>query len=285
MAITAADIHNMSFAIDRKGYDVDEVDVFLEHVADEIDAMNNQIEQLEAQLEDARFGGFDAPAHIEAAPAAAAPVIDDAALAEKDARIAELEKRADGLARQLEAKKADDSAISQVLINAQRLADETVANAKAQSVSIVQDAQDEAQRILDQAEGEKQEVIDAIQKLEDDREDAREEYQDLLKDFISDATRKLAEIGGDAPALRLSAHARPQASGLARSQATEPASATGQTALPVQVPINASAAPTYTTPQATGPVVTPATPIPSAVEKDLSGFGDTDDDFEFEEID
>ena len=40
MAITAADIQNVSFSIDRKGYDVDEVDVFLEHVADEVDAMN-----------------------------------------------------------------------------------------------------------------------------------------------------------------------------------------------------------------------------------------------------
>ena len=43
MAITSAEIHNQSFSIDRKGYDVDEVDVFLEHVADEIDGMNAQI--------------------------------------------------------------------------------------------------------------------------------------------------------------------------------------------------------------------------------------------------
>ena len=55
--------------------------------------------------------------------------------------------------------------------------------------------------------------------------------------------------------------------------------------MPVQAPINASAVPAYTTPQATGPVVTPATPVPSAVDKDFSGFGDTDDGFEFEEID
>lgn len=47
MAITSAEIHNQSFSIDRKGYDVDEVDVFLEHVADEIDGMNAQIAQLE----------------------------------------------------------------------------------------------------------------------------------------------------------------------------------------------------------------------------------------------
>ena len=42
MALTAADIQNVSFSIDRKGYDVDEVDVFLERVADEVDAMNKE---------------------------------------------------------------------------------------------------------------------------------------------------------------------------------------------------------------------------------------------------
>ena len=88
MAITAAEIHNMSFSIDRKGYDVDEVDVFLEHVADEIDAMNNQIAQLEGQLDD-RFDGFDTPAHIEPVQAG----VSDQVLAEKDARIAELERQ------------------------------------------------------------------------------------------------------------------------------------------------------------------------------------------------
>lgn len=55
MAITSAEIHNQSFSIDRKGYDVDEVDVFLEHVADEIDGMNAQIAQLENQLDDRKF--------------------------------------------------------------------------------------------------------------------------------------------------------------------------------------------------------------------------------------
>ena len=96
MAITASDIHNQSFSIDRKGYDVDEVDVFLEHVADEIDGLNDQIAQLEAQLDDSKFDGFDTPARIMddmddeplSAPVSAA---DAEELAAKDARIAELE--------------------------------------------------------------------------------------------------------------------------------------------------------------------------------------------------
>ena len=51
MAITASDIHNQSFSIDRKGYDVDEVDEFLEHVANEIDILNSTIAELENEAD------------------------------------------------------------------------------------------------------------------------------------------------------------------------------------------------------------------------------------------
>lgn len=268
MAITSAEIHNQSFSIDRKGYDVDEVDVFLEHVADEIDGMNAQIAQLEGQLDDSKFDGFDTPARVEAPIAE----VDDAALAEKDERIADLE-------RQLEAKKADDNAIAQALIIAQRSADEIISNANAQAAATIKDAEDEGARIVDKAEAERQKVLDAIKKLEDDREDVREDYKDLLTDFIGDATRKLAEIGGDVPApMPASAHAR--------TVDVVEAEATGRVTAPAQAPINRDGAGAYTVPQAaTGAVVAPATPMPSGVEKDLSGFGDADDAFEFEELD
>ncbi len=265
MAITSAEIHNQSFSVDRRGYDVDEVDVFLEHVADEIDDMNAQIAQLESQMDDGKFDGFDKPARIEA------PAVDDAVLAEKDERIADLE-------RQLEAKKADDNAIAQALIIAQRSADEIIANANAQAAASVKDAEDEAQRILDKAEADRQKVLDAIKKLEEGREDAREEYKDLLTDFISDATRKLAEIGGTPLAASApSAHAR--------SVVAVEASSSDRVTASAQAPINRDGAAAYAAPQATGAVVAPATPKPSGVEKDLSGFGDADDAFEFEEID
>ena len=241
MAITSAEIHNQSFSIDRKGYDVDEVDVFLEHVADEIDGMNAQIAQLENQLDDRKFEGFDTPARVEA------PVVvtDDAA---------------------------------QALIIAQRSADEIIANANAQAAATIKDAEDEGTRIVDKAEAERQKVLDAIKKLEDDREDVREDYRDLLTDFIGDATRKLAEIGGEMPAsLPVSAHAR--------TIDVVETTATGRVTAPAQAPINRDGAGAYSVPQATGAVVAPATPTPSGVEKDLSGFGDADDAFEFEEID
>lgn len=276
MAITSSDIHNQSFSIDRKGYDVDEVDVFLEHVAAEIDELNEQIAQLESQADDDRFGGFDTPAHVEEEPEDEQPSSD--VLAEKDARIAELEAA-------LEAKKADDNAIAQALIIAQRSADEIIANANAKAAQTIKDAEAEADRIMDRVEGQRQDVIDNIKQLEDDREDSREEYQELLRDFIADASRKLAEIGGDAPAANVatSMHARPASAAVAASAVVveEPVEPRNQQA-PIRPEGEVAA---YTTPQAGATVAVAAMPKPSAVEKDFSGFGDADDEFEFEEID
>lgn len=284
MAITAADIHNQSFSIDRKGYDVDEVDVFLEHVADEIDALNNQIASLEDQLEADKFGGFDTPATEviskepvsapEPAPASA-PSVDvseyEDIIAEKDDIIADLE-------RQLEEKKANDSAISQALIIAQRSADEILAKANAQAAETVQDARDEATRILNRANADKQDVLDSIRKLEDDREDARAEYQDILKDFIADASRKLADLGGAVSATAAASFAAAPVVELLAEQGT------GEYCLDDCPDVAAAHAASYTTPQTTEAVIAAATPVASAYEKDLSGFGDADD-FEFGEID
>ena len=268
MAITSAEIHNQSFSIDRKGYDVDEVDVFLEHVADEIDNLNNQIADLQDQLNDSRFDGFNTPAKpIEEAPVAApapapAPAQDfSQELDEANARIRELEL-------QLEEKQADGNAIAQALIIAQRSADEILAKANNTAAETIQDAKDEAQRIIDRANNDKQDVIDAIRKLEDDREDAREEYQELLTDFINDASRKLAEIGGGSQASAGAAHYADATDAMAQ----------------VQVPMSAEPV-AYSTPQTGNVAVAAATPMPSAVEKDLSGFGDADDDFSFDELD
>lgn len=269
MAITSAEIHNQSFSIDRKGYDVDEVDVFLEHVADEIDGLTNQLAGLENQYDDGKFDGYDTSVGGESSGA------NNAVLAEKDARIADLE-------RQLEAKKADDNAIAQALIIAQRSADEIILNANAQAAGTIKDADDESDRILDKAAAEKQKVLDAIKKLEDDREDARDEYKDLLTDFIGDATRKLADIGEKiavSPAIT-----SPRAH--ARVSTISDSTSTGRVSAPVQAPINRESSATYSTPVVgMGAVVAPATPKPSGVEKDLSGFGDADDAFEFEELD
>ena len=256
MALTAEDIQNVSFSIDRKGYDVDEVDVFLERVADEVDAMNKLIADLEGQLADARAASSAAPV-AEAADAAA----DENAADDKSGQVAELEKKLADLEEQLAEKTANDSAISQALIVAQRSADEIVSNARAEASNIIKDADEEADRIIGKAESDRLKIAEAIRTLENDRSDVRAEYREMLSNFMADAQRKLAEIDGDSRRAAVSAQARVDA-----NSAGYAAASTGAPE-PSYVPA-ASAAPAA---------------VPSGyVEKDFSGYGDAADDFSFD---
>lgn len=266
MSITAQEIHNKRFDIDRKGYDVDQVDEFLEQVADAIDDLNNEIMRLNVQLDEARaladspsdsFGAASMGAPSPAVPVAGANAADadyEGMLAEKDAKIEELSK-------QLADKQANDSAISQALIIAQRSADEILAKANAQAAETMQDAREEADRIMSRANADKQEVIDAIHRLEDDREDARENYADILRDFIEDANRKLNDLGFDDDIDNIPGIGRSAGSVDVIYESETPASF---------IPAEAG--------NAIGSNSMP--PVSSVIEKDLSGYGDVEDSFE-----
>ena len=252
MAITAADIQNVSFSIDRKGYDVDEVDVFLEHVAEEDGAMGARIAELEEQL-----------AAAEAAPAEEivledieineeeGAAIDPAVIAAFQAQIADLEA-------QLKEKNANDSAISQALIVAQRSADEVLANARTEASNIIKDADEEADRIVGKAEAERMRIAESIRSLETDRSDVRAEYREMLANFMADAQKKLAEIDGDARRASASAQARK-----VDNAASYAAIASGA-------------------PEPAAPAAVVAPSASGYIDKDFSGYGDADDGFEFD---
>lgn len=259
MAITSNDIATQSFNIERRGYDVDEVDVFLEKVASEIDAMNQEISQLQAQLAEAQAAAERVPAQPTVAMRPN-PTKPSASESEKDKRIAELEA-------QLSEKSLDQSAISAALITAQKTGDEVISKAKAEAEVTRQNAEDEARRILDKANAEKSKVIEHINELNESRAAIREQYQDMLKDFIGTCNMRLTEIGGEATS-GISVEAI-ETESAAQSAAKWDAS---------------SAAATYTTPVAE-PAASPAAFRPSAAAKDLSGYGDADDTFAFDEID
>lgn len=272
MPLTSADVNNQSFSIERKGYNVDEVDDFLERVASELDSLNGQILNLKSQLDQAQQ-----QTSIVDTQRPAASGISQADLDERDARIAQLEA-------QVAEHKAEDNAIAQALIIAQRSADEIIANANGAAETTRQDATAEAQRILDKANAEKQRILDQIKKLEDDREAARDRFSDMLNDFIGSSQDILSDLqagkaGGTRAAHMLTSRTAPAA----------PASASVVQSAPVQnnpYASNDSAVAAYTTPTvSSSQVVAPATPTPSKGEKDFSGFGDTDDGFEFDDVD
>ncbi len=278
MAITSADIQNQSFKIERRGYDVDEVDVFLERVASEIDEMNSEIARLRLQASEAASASrteiIPAAPKEEDAFEPAVPAVDPALLAEKDAKIAELEAK-------LRDRKSDDTAIAQALIVAQRTADEITAKARAEADQTRKNAEDEGMRILEKANAEKQKVIDHINELSASREMVREQYQDMLKEFIGSATQRLSEIGGevtagiDIPAELLE---------MTTFDAASSGSSAKAPVAPKPVQQNPAVA-TYTTPTVSPVVSAPATPKPSAASKDFSGYGDADDSFSFDDVD
>lgn len=273
MAITSTDIQNQGFTISKNGYKVEEVDDFLEYVSDEIDALNGQVADLESQLADSDnvFAGFDKPAQSEPEPVIAEPVVDTEALAQKDAIIADLQA-------QLADAKADGSAIAQVLIVAQRNADDIVANAQAQAGQIIANAQDKAAAIIDEANEKRAKVEQTIEGLEDERDGVRSGYQEMLKNFIADATSKLSALSAEERVV-VSAHARVADSSTSSVRGTV-------SAQPAQVVSRKESeyVPAFAAP-ANQPVVAAVTPTPAVVEKDFSGFGDTDDDFGFDDID
>ncbi len=278
MAITAEEIRNYPLSTDRRGYNIDEVDQLLENVADSIDELMAEVAGLRRQLETRPTAVAETPQVNEEAVAAqvarvradferqAAALVQDSKA--KDARIVELE----GAVAEA---KADGNAIAQALIIAQRSADEILTNANGQAVQIIADAKDDAANILARAEEDKQLVEDQIATLKIEREGARLAYQDLLKDFISDATGKLADLSSDAtPGVHTKAAApAAEVDGTARVMSK------------AQIPVRQVSAETYVTPQTGNVIPVAAMPTPSKVSKDLSGFGDADSDFSFSDVD
>ena len=281
MAITVQDIQEQSFSIDRKGYDVDEVDVFLEHVSDEIALMLNEIAQkdaiiadLQAQLDQALAAAetaaaqpaIDEQATTQFEPVESAPLYEEVVEHEEElpADVVELQAQVVDLKKQLAEKTADSSAIAAALIVAQRSADDIVSSAKVEANRIVKEANNEADRIVKKAETDRLKVQSDIDALQDDRDDVCDGYRAVLSDFIADAQRKLDQVNAiyNSP---LASHARAAAP-------AAPAAYQAPVAAGYQMPIVSSA-----------PAAAPAQPMAFSGEKDLSGFGDALDDFDFDD--
>lgn len=290
MPLTSEDVHNQSFSIARKGYNVDEVDVFLEKVSDELKRLNDVNAQLNDELKAARrANSAAASSETGVLPVSGTPGITQQDLDERDSKIQQLQG-------QLDEKKKDDSAIAQALIIAQRSADEIIATANQNADTTRQDAEAEGQRILDKANAEKQRILDEITKLEDDREAAREGYADMLTDFIASSQDILSDLKGQkakAPKSHLLSSGAPSSSNFSsRAPMSSPtphlnngANGSASNDVPSTANHQSAATAAYTTPTINHNVVKPATPTPSKVEKDFSGFGDPDVGFNVDDVD
>lgn len=161
MAITPADIQAQTFSEAKRGYDPGEVDVFLEQVSAEVDAMLNKIVDLKNRLTATEQQLTDAQNQLAQAQAAPAPVAPDYTASERQ--------------------------ISDALIAAQQTADNIVSEARENAERIKNEADAKAREVIRQALAEKQNEIEEIDRLKASREDFKNEYMKLVQHFMDEA--------------------------------------------------------------------------------------------------
>ncbi|NLG10696.1 MAG: DivIVA domain-containing protein [Coriobacteriaceae bacterium] len=175
MSITALDIQQQSFGTSRHGYDPEEVDVFLERVAEEIDNLN-------------RFSA-EANARIRSAEERAAQAEERAAQIE--ARLTQVEQKAQATTT---SNGITEESISKAFIAAQRSADALMEEARREGEKVYREAESKARDIIRDTLAEKQGVIGEIDRLRGSCEKFRTEYLSLLNHFQADAQKLLPRM-------------------------------------------------------------------------------------------
>lgn len=156
MALTIDDIYDKEFALKGGGYDRNDVDQFLDEICDEMANMVEHIEKLEKDLQKAQM-------EVEAAKASAqsaAPVVV------KSEPLTQTSATLEG-----------------ILLSAQRLADEAVANAKEKAAAIVKEAQDKAEEIVGEARTEKETLSGKLDGMRKSVADYKKNFEALINKY------------------------------------------------------------------------------------------------------
>ena len=227
MAITPADIEQMTFSEDKKhGYNTEEVDAFLDQVSTEVDAMLKKIADLKGRLNNSEQQLAAAQAQVAQLQEQQSETMAAPAVEYVPAPAASGES---GLS-------ATEHQISQVLIVAQQSADKLVADARTNAENIRNEADQKAREVIRQALAEKQNELDEIDRLKQSREDFRAEYKRLLQHFMDDADSVFPEKVLTAPNGSAAAHTESYA-----APAVQPASAVAETDAAPYAPVSSTA--------------------------------------------
>lgn len=166
MSITPADIQQQRFSEARKGYNPGEVDVFLESIAGEVDAMLRKIADLKGRLNNAEKQLAQAQTKLAQAPQQTAQ---------------------QALPPQQQSFGATEQQISAALITAQQSADRIVEEAQSHARVIRDEAESKAREVIKEALAEKEVELEEVERLKASRENFRDEYIKLIQHFMDDA--------------------------------------------------------------------------------------------------
>lgn len=188
MPITPADIQQKCFSEAKRGYEASEVDVFLEEISKDVEAMLRKIADLKTRLTAAENKNVELQGELEKARADA----EAARAAAKNAAAAAPAQPAAPVKPSIYT--ATEEQLSAALIVAQQSADRIVAEAKANADRIRVDAETQARKVIRQALDEKQAELDEIERLKASREQFRSEYMALVQKFMDAAQTNFPAI-------------------------------------------------------------------------------------------
>ena len=194
MPITPADIQQKTFSEAKRGYQPGEVDVFLEEISKDIDAMLRKIADLKTRLTAAEAKNAELVNEVENARAEA-----DAARAAAANAAASVPAPAPAAPVKPNIYSATEEQLSAALIVAQQTADRIVAEAKANAERIRTDAEAQARKVIRQALDEKESELDEIERLKTSREEFRTQYLALIQKFMDAAQANFPLMGTTGP--------------------------------------------------------------------------------------
>jgi len=178
MSITALEIQQVSFGTAKHGYDPQEVDDFLERVAEDVDTLNRAIAEAAARVKAAeeRISAAEERAHKAEEAAKVAPAAQEEPPAHTAAHAAELA--------------ISQETISKAFIAAQRSADALQEEARIDAEELYREAEESAKNIVRDAHSEKQQILGDLENLRGLSEKFRTDFLSLLNHYSTDATKR-----------------------------------------------------------------------------------------------
>jgi cell division initiation protein len=172
MSITAAEIQNVRFSEASRGYNPDQVDEFLERVANDVDALNRAIAEAAARVSEAEQRAELAEQMANAAPIGASPAFQ---ADRNDSSISE-------------------DVIARAFINAQVSADNLREEARKEAEKLYREAEAKAKDYVSDAHTERSRILSELDYLREISERFRTEFISLVNHYTTDAQKRFADF-------------------------------------------------------------------------------------------
>lgn len=173
MPITVAMIEEKEFKTKMRGYDPVEVDEFLDDICDEMVAMQEEIATLSQRLNQAAHGVYSSAA-MPVPAASPVPVPPPAAIP--------AQAPAERVKEAPQVREETGEAAQRLLAQAQKVYDQTIAEAKAKAEEILNGANERASVGLENLEAEKRDLQQEVEMLRQTAKDYRERFLRLIED-------------------------------------------------------------------------------------------------------